>query len=108
MWRFIPPQGQDCEVLPILRYGLFFDIKKAQAKVDKLNENIPENDRSFYYVDRADIKDAPDFSDWADVLSFWEDEVKDYAERYDNAYPMYEKYNKIIDGLYDLTQGVIK
>lgn len=39
---------------------------------------------------------------WLDILNYWEDEIQEVAERYDCMHHMYEKYDKMIDEMYNL------
>lgn len=39
---------------------------------------------------------------WIDILNYWEDEVKEVAERYDDMWNMYKKYDKMIEEMYNL------
>lgn len=41
---------------------------------------------------------------WSDVLCYWCDCVEEYGERYPDSARMVEKYNKIIDDLYNLSK----
>lgn len=45
---------------------------------------------------------------WLDVINYWEDEVRDVAERFDSEYHMYEKYNRVIDDIYNTMQELKK
>ena len=42
---------------------------------------------------------------WLDILNYWEDEIRDVAERFDDKYWMYKNYNKMINDIYRLTKG---
>ena len=41
---------------------------------------------------------------WQDIMNYWEDEIQEVAERYDSMYHMYEKYDKMIDEVYNTIQ----
>lgn len=43
---------------------------------------------------------------WLDIINYWEDEIRDVAERYDSKYFMYEKYNKMIDQMYNVWKAL--
>lgn len=45
---------------------------------------------------------------WLDVVNYWEDEIRDVAERYDSEYRMYERYNRMIDDIYNTMQQLKK
>lgn len=45
---------------------------------------------------------------WLDTINYWEDEVRDVAERYDTEYRMYERYNRMIDDIYNTIQKLKK
>lgn len=40
---------------------------------------------------------------WLDVLNYFDDDVQEAAER-ENNLPMYEKYGKVIDEIYNLSK----
>lgn len=40
--------------------------------------------------------------EWLDIINFWEDEIQEIAENYDCMYEMYEKYDKMIEEMYNL------
>ncbi len=42
---------------------------------------------------------------WLDILNYWADHIQDLGERYDDLHPMYVKYEKTIDEIYNLTKG---
>lgn len=42
---------------------------------------------------------------WLDILNYWADHIQDLGERYDDLHPMYAKYEKTIDEIYNLTKG---
>lgn len=46
--------------------------------------------------------------EWLDIVNYWEDEVRDVAERFDDQYPMYVKYNTMIDEMYNLMKNCEK
>ena len=41
---------------------------------------------------------------WQDILNYWEDEIQEVAERYDSMYYMYEKYDRMIEEVYNTIQ----
>ena len=45
---------------------------------------------------------------WLDIVNYWEDEIRDVAERYDSEYRMYERYNRMIDDMYNTMQQLKK
>jgi len=45
---------------------------------------------------------------WLDIVNYWEDEIRDVAERFDSEYHMYEKYNRMIDDIYNTMQELKK
>lgn len=45
---------------------------------------------------------------WLDTVNYWEDEIRDVAERYDSEYRMYERYNRMIDDIYNTIQKLKK
>ena len=46
--------------------------------------------------------------EWLDIVNYWEDEVRDVAERFDDQYPMYVKYSKMIEEMYNLMKDCEK
>lgn len=55
------------------------------------------------------IKDLTNkMENWLDTINYWEDEVRDVAERYDSEYRMYERYNSMIDDIYNTIQKLNK
>lgn len=42
---------------------------------------------------------------WLDTLNYWAGHIQDLGERYNDLYPMYIKYEKTIDEIYNLTKG---
>lgn len=55
------------------------------------------------------IKDLTNkMENWLDTVNYWEDEVRDVAERYDSEYRMYERYNRMIDDIYNTIQKLKK
>ena len=49
---------------------------------------------------------ADKISEWLDIINYWYDEVKEIGERYDVMWPMYEKYDKMIDEMYNLQKQI--
>ena len=39
---------------------------------------------------------------WLDTLNYWVDYVEDYGDRYPDVKPMVDKFNKVIDEIYEL------
>lgn len=61
-----------------------------------------------YYILETDVEIElnPAMVDrWLDVLNYWDDEVRDAAER-TNKMPMYHKYEKVQDEIYRMIKGV--
>ncbi len=44
------------------------------------------------------------YDKWFDIINYWEDVIKEYAERYDGEHRMYEKYDKMIEDMYNATK----
>lgn len=77
-------------------------------------------ERNYYLVELDDLVDELNRRDqekqelidkmdkWLDVINYWEDEVRDVAERFDSEYRMYEKYNRVIDDIYNTMQKMKK
>ena len=103
----------DLQTIPVLRYGVWFSKAKAVKKTDGLNADLEKirakmhdnRDTCSYFVKELDVNDAPNLDAWLDTLNYWEDEVRDVAERFDSKYHMYEEYNKVIDDIYNIKIG---
>ena len=39
---------------------------------------------------------------WLDTLNYWVDYAEDYGDRYPDVKPMVDKFNKVIDEIYEL------
>lgn len=59
-------------------------------------------------TDAQVLKLINDLDKWLDIINYWEDEIREVAERYDDMYSMYERYNKMIDQMYNLLQELKK
>lgn len=59
-------------------------------------------------TDAQVLKLINDLDKWLDIINYWEDEIREVAERYDDMYSMYERYNKMIDQMYNLLQQLKK
>ena len=61
-----------------------------------------------YYILETDVEvelNRAMVDRWLDVLNYWDDEVRDAAER-TNKMPMYNEYDTVINDIYRMKQGV--
>lgn len=76
--------------------------------IDMLNSITNYVCRTGYYINETDVEVElnPAMVDrWLDVLNYWDNEVRDAAER-TNKIPMYNEYDKVINDIYRMTKGV--
>lgn len=83
-----------------------FDYEKDERD-RKIINNILQKD--YTKGKTMTIRDLTNkMENWLDTVNYWEDEVRDVAERYDSEYRMYERYNRMIDDIYNTIQKLKK
>lgn len=86
-----------------------FDNLKVGTIIDMFNDIGNYGGEHYYYIDETDVDielNRKMVENWLDILNYWEDEIRDVAERFDSKYRMYKKYNNMIDEIYRLSKGV--
>jgi hypothetical protein len=81
---------------------------RVGTMIDILNEIYNYSPREGYYITETDVEVElnPAMVDrWLDVLNYWDDEVRDAAER-TNKMGMYQEYDTVIEDIYRMKKGV--
>lgn len=81
---------------------------RVGTMIDMLNDIGNYECGEGYYILETDVEVElnPAMVDrWLDVLNYWDDEVRDAAER-TNKMPMYNEYDTVINDIYRMKKGV--
>lgn len=81
---------------------------RVGTMIDMLNDIYNYCPREGYYILETDVEVElnPALLDrWLDVLNYWDDEVRDAAER-TNKMGMYQEYDTVIEDIYRMKKGV--
>lgn len=81
---------------------------RVGTMIDMLNEIDNYVPGVGYYITETDVEVElnPAMVDrWLDVLNYWDDEVREAAERI-NKMPMYNEYDMVINDIYRMKKGV--
>ena len=56
-------------------------------------------------VDCSAHMDKKTLERWLDVLNYWFEHIEDMGDRYPDMQPMVNKFDKVINEIYNLTKG---
>lgn len=72
------------------------------------------SDKNYYLLELDDLVDElyrrddekkeikEKIEKWLNIINYWDEEIQECAERYDSMYKMYEKYEAMIEEMYNL------
>ena len=81
---------------------------RVGTMIDMLNDIGNYECGTGYYIDETDVEvelNRAMIDKWLDVLNYWDDEVREAAERA-NDMRMYNEYDKVINDIYRMIKGV--
>ena len=81
---------------------------RVGTMIDMLNDICNYECGTGYYILETDVEVELNLAmvdRWLDVLNYWDDEVRDAAER-TNKMPMYNEYDTVINDIYRMKKGV--
>lgn len=81
---------------------------RVGTMIDIMNEICNYIPGVGYYITETDVEvelNRAMVDKWLDVLNYWDDEVREAAERA-NDMRMYNEYDKVINDIYRMTKGV--
>lgn len=81
---------------------------RVGTMIDMLNDITNYVCGRGYYIDETDVEvelNRAMVDKWLDVLNYWDDDVREAAERA-NDMRMYNEYDKVINDIYRMTKGV--
>lgn len=81
---------------------------RVGTMIDMLNDITNYVCGTGYYIDETDVEvelNRAMVDKWLDVLNYWDDDVREAAER-TNKMGMYQEYDTVIEDIYRMKKGV--